>query len=199
MDDVDLVFRALADPTRRALLDELFARDGLVNTLLWEGFGIQGPSWVSHPDYSLWTLIILSIWQFGSPMIIFLAGLRQIPTDMYEAASLDGASTLGGRSGTLGDPQDQRLMSVLRSHADVVLVGSGTVEAEGYGGAAVDEADAAWRVSRGMPAQPRFAVVSWSIGDRVLPYLQGRLRSIGFELQQRRTFGSVVVTEFERA
>jgi multiple sugar transport system permease protein len=71
---------------------QLFARDGLVNTLLWEGFGIQGPSWVSHPDYSLWTLIILSIWQFGSPMIIFLAGLRQIPTDMYEAASLDGAS-----------------------------------------------------------------------------------------------------------
>ena len=71
---------------------QLFARDGLVNTLLWEAFGIQGPSWISHPDYSLWTLIILSIWQFGSPMIIFLAGLRQIPTDMYEAASLDGAS-----------------------------------------------------------------------------------------------------------
>jgi multiple sugar transport system permease protein len=71
---------------------QLFARDGLVNTLLWELFGIQGPSWVSHPDYSLWTLIILSIWQFGSPMIIFLAGLRQIPVDMYEAASLDGAS-----------------------------------------------------------------------------------------------------------
>jgi riboflavin biosynthesis pyrimidine reductase len=79
-------------------------------------------------------------------------------------SSLDGASTLGGRSGTLGDPQDQRLMSVLRSHADVVLVGSGTVEAEGYGGAAVDEADAAWRVSRGMPAQPRFAVVSSRLG-----------------------------------
>ena len=38
-------------------------------------------------------------------------------------------------------------------------------------------------------SEPRFAVVSWSIGDRVLPYLQGRLRSIGFELQQRRTFG----------
>jgi len=71
---------------------QLFARDGLVNTVLWEAFGIQGPSWVSHPDYSLWTLIILSIWQFGSPMIIFLAGLRQIPVDMYEAASLDGAS-----------------------------------------------------------------------------------------------------------
>ncbi|TJW48113.1 MAG: sugar ABC transporter permease, partial [Mesorhizobium sp.] len=42
--------------------------------------------------YSLYTLIVLAIWQFGSPMIIFLAGLRQIPIDMYEAASLDGAS-----------------------------------------------------------------------------------------------------------
>ena len=72
---------------------QLFASDGLVNSILAE-FGIQGPSWISHPSYSIWTLIILSIWQFGSPMIIFLAGLRQIPTDMYEAASLDGASKL---------------------------------------------------------------------------------------------------------
>lgn len=70
---------------------QLFARDGLVNSFL-ANFGIEGPSWISHPDYSLWTLIILSVWQFGSPMIIFLAGLRQIPADMYEAASLDGAS-----------------------------------------------------------------------------------------------------------
>jgi riboflavin biosynthesis pyrimidine reductase len=78
--------------------------------------------------------------------------------------SLDGAATLGGRSGALGDREDQRLMSVLRSHADVVLVGSGTVEAEGYGGAAVVEADAAWRVARGRSPQPRFAVVSSRLG-----------------------------------
>ncbi len=70
---------------------QLFAGDGLVNDFL-AIFGIQGPSWISNPRYSLWTLIVLSIWQFGSPMIIFLAGLRQIPQDMYEAASLDGAS-----------------------------------------------------------------------------------------------------------
>jgi multiple sugar transport system permease protein len=70
---------------------QLFSGDGLVNQFL-ANFGIDGPSWISNPRYSLWTLIILSIWQFGSPMIIFLAGLRQIPTDMYEAASLDGAS-----------------------------------------------------------------------------------------------------------
>lgn len=69
---------------------QIFARDGLVNDFL-SIFGIVGPSWISSPQYSLWTLIILAVWQFGSPMIIFLAGLRQIPQDMYEAASLDGA------------------------------------------------------------------------------------------------------------
>ena len=69
----------------------IFAKEGLVNDFL-SIFGIIGPSWISNPKTSLWTLIILSVWQFGSPMIIFLAGLRQIPADMYEAASLDGAS-----------------------------------------------------------------------------------------------------------
>ena len=49
--------------------------------------------WVSHPDYALWTLILLNVWTFGSPMIIFLAGLRQIPRDLYEAATVDGAGT----------------------------------------------------------------------------------------------------------
>ncbi len=70
---------------------QLFAGDGVVNDAL-AIFGIKGPAWISNPSYSLWTLVVLSIWQFGSPMIIFLAGLRQIPVDMYEAASLDGAS-----------------------------------------------------------------------------------------------------------
>ncbi|WP_136685970.1 carbohydrate ABC transporter permease [Falsirhodobacter xinxiangensis] len=69
---------------------QLFSGDGLVNMAL-EPFGIIGPSWISNPNYSLWTLVALSVWQFGAPMIIFLAGLRQIPADLYEAASLDGA------------------------------------------------------------------------------------------------------------
>jgi len=69
----------------------LFAGDGLVNKGL-AVFGIVGPAWISNPRFSLWTLIALAVWQFGSPMIIFLAGLRQIPQDLYEAASLDGAN-----------------------------------------------------------------------------------------------------------
>lgn len=72
---------------------QLFAADGMINSIL-ALFGIDGPSWISNPRYSLYTLVVLSVWQFGSPMIIFLAGLRQIPTDMYEAASIDGASPL---------------------------------------------------------------------------------------------------------
>jgi multiple sugar transport system permease protein len=72
----------------------LFSGGGLINTFLLWAFGYQGPSWISDPDYALNTLVILSVWQFGSPMIIFLAGLRQVPQDMYEAASLDGAGPM---------------------------------------------------------------------------------------------------------
>jgi multiple sugar transport system permease protein len=70
---------------------KLFESEGIVNQLL-ALVGYQGEAWINNPDYALWTLIILAVWQFGSPMVIFLAGLRQIPTDLYEAASMDGAS-----------------------------------------------------------------------------------------------------------
>jgi multiple sugar transport system permease protein len=70
---------------------QIFGAEGLVNQLLFLTTGIEGPGWVTHPDYALWTLVVLAVWQFGSPMIIFLAGLRQIPQDLYEAASMDGA------------------------------------------------------------------------------------------------------------
>jgi multiple sugar transport system permease protein len=70
---------------------QLFAGDGLLNQAL-ALLGIHGPSWISDPDTALYTLVALSVWQFGSPMIIFLAGLRQIPRDVYEAAEIDGAS-----------------------------------------------------------------------------------------------------------
>ena len=70
---------------------QVFGKDGLVNAFL-AIFGIDAPGWIGHPDYALWTIIILHIWTFGSPMVIFLAGLRQIPDMYYEAASVDGAS-----------------------------------------------------------------------------------------------------------
>lgn len=69
---------------------QVFGADGLLNQFL-ALFGIEGQGWVSHPDYALGTLIVLNVWTFGSPMVIFLAGLRQIPQMYYEAASIDGA------------------------------------------------------------------------------------------------------------
>ena len=48
-------------------------------------------SWVSNPDYSLLTVVALAVWQFGAPMVIFLAGLKQIPQELYDASSVDGA------------------------------------------------------------------------------------------------------------
>lgn len=70
---------------------QVFGSEGLFNQVL-RLFGITGQSWIGNPDTALSTLIALLAWQFGSPMIIFLAGLRQIPTSLYEAAKLDGAT-----------------------------------------------------------------------------------------------------------
>lgn len=69
---------------------QLFGRDGLVNNLLAKA-GIEGMNWISSPKTALYTLIVLAIWQFGASMVIFLAGLRQIPSDLYESAKIDGA------------------------------------------------------------------------------------------------------------
>lgn len=75
----------------------MFAYDGLVNQLLsFLGYQFTGlpTSYVTNPRYALYTLILLLIWAFGSPMIIFLAGLRQIPNELYDAADIDGAGPL---------------------------------------------------------------------------------------------------------
>lgn len=71
---------------------QVFASDGIINQVLMAVFNYEGPSWIANPNTAIYTLVALAVWQFGSSMIIFLAGLRQIPTDMYEAASIDGAS-----------------------------------------------------------------------------------------------------------
>ncbi|WP_425430440.1 carbohydrate ABC transporter permease [Desmospora activa] len=69
----------------------LFGNDGAINALLFF-LGVEQPIyWYQDPISALWTLIFLSAWQFGSPMLIFLAGLKNIPKTYYEAASVDGA------------------------------------------------------------------------------------------------------------
>ncbi|QDG68216.1 sugar ABC transporter permease [Pseudarthrobacter sp. NIBRBAC000502772] len=54
-------------------------------------FGINLGGWVGNPAMTMPMFILLTVWQFGAPMVIFLAGLKQIPADLYEAASMDGA------------------------------------------------------------------------------------------------------------
>ncbi|WP_309127375.1 sugar ABC transporter permease [Microbacterium sp.] len=73
---------------------QVFGADGLINSVILKPLGIEGPSWIANPDTALGTLIILNVWTFGAPMVIFLAGLRQIPSMFYEAAEVDGAGRL---------------------------------------------------------------------------------------------------------
>jgi multiple sugar transport system permease protein len=72
---------------------QIFSQAGLLNQFL-SWFGIHGADWIGDPRYALWTLILLAGWQFGTPMLIFLAGLKQLPRDLYEVAELDGAGKL---------------------------------------------------------------------------------------------------------
>jgi multiple sugar transport system permease protein len=72
---------------------QMFGRNGAINGFM-ETIGLPTMNWIGNPDTALTVLILLIIWQFGSPMIIFLAGLRQIPNELYEAASVDGANRL---------------------------------------------------------------------------------------------------------
>ncbi|TVY03321.1 carbohydrate ABC transporter permease [Cohnella terricola] len=73
------------------LWSNMLGTDGFVNKLL-SYVGIEGKSWIGSPDTALGTLILLAMWQFGASMVIFLAGLKQISGELYEAASVDGAS-----------------------------------------------------------------------------------------------------------
>ncbi|NED98567.1 carbohydrate ABC transporter permease [Phytoactinopolyspora halotolerans] len=72
---------------------QVFGDQGAVNAVL-DRIGIHMGSWIGSPDTALYTLIVLNIWTFGATMIIFLAGLRQIPTEYYQAAAVDGAGKI---------------------------------------------------------------------------------------------------------
>lgn len=67
---------------------------GLVNGLLYD-LGVPSsmlPKWLSDPQWAVPTFVIMSLWQFGGPMLIYLASIQGVPTQLYESAQLDGAS-----------------------------------------------------------------------------------------------------------
>ncbi|MEJ3403849.1 sugar ABC transporter permease [Rathayibacter sp. YIM 133350] len=65
-------------------------QNGLINVVLgW--FGIQGPNWTTDPNWVKPGLVLMSLWTIGGSIVIFLAALRAVPTQLYEAARIDGA------------------------------------------------------------------------------------------------------------
>ena len=69
----------------------MFMKEGIVNRFLGI-LGIPAINWLGMPDTALLTISLLVVWQFGSSTVLFLAGLKNVPQDLYEAASVDGAS-----------------------------------------------------------------------------------------------------------
>lgn len=67
--------------------------NGLVNGLL-QTVGIRGPAWLQDSTWAPWSLVLMSIWGVGNSMVIYLAGIKDIPTYLYEAAVIDGANGL---------------------------------------------------------------------------------------------------------
>jgi multiple sugar transport system permease protein len=63
---------------------------GVLNYLL-SFFGIQGPDWFGNPHWAMPSLIMTSLWGCGQAMVIYLAGLQDVPVELYEVAELDGA------------------------------------------------------------------------------------------------------------
>ena len=69
----------------------LFMKEGMVNQAL-SVIGIPAVDWLGSPKIALVSISLLVVWQFGSSMVLFLAGLKNVPTELYEAASVDGAT-----------------------------------------------------------------------------------------------------------
>ncbi|MGA5068360.1 carbohydrate ABC transporter permease [Streptomyces exfoliatus] len=66
--------------------------DGAAVDRAQQAFGLEAGGWIGDPDRIIYALVALTVWQFGAPMVIFLAGLKQVPRELYEAAQVDGAS-----------------------------------------------------------------------------------------------------------
>ncbi|WP_026550271.1 pyrimidine reductase family protein [Arthrobacter sp. Br18] len=78
-------------------------------------------------------------------------------------AAADGAATSNGLSAGLGNDGDKRIFGLLRRLADIILVGAGTIRAEGYGGSLVDDEGQAWRTARGLAPHPAVGIISGSL------------------------------------
>jgi oligogalacturonide transport system permease protein len=71
----------------------LFMKRGVINGIIGL-IGIPALDWLGDPRFALFTVSLVTVWQFGSSMVLFLAGLKQIPETLYEAARIDGAGRI---------------------------------------------------------------------------------------------------------
>jgi oligogalacturonide transport system permease protein len=69
----------------------LFMREGLLNQLMLS-LHLNPVDWLGDPKYALYTVSLVNVWQFGTSMVLFLAGLKQVPADLYEAGKMDGVN-----------------------------------------------------------------------------------------------------------
>lgn len=93
----------------------------------------------------------------------YAAGRAARSVRMNFVSSIDGAASVGGLTAGLSSPADKRVFGMLRRLCDVVLVGAGTVRAEGYGAMRLDGASVEWRRLNGQADQPVFAIVSGAL------------------------------------
>mgnify|MGYP002531218882 CR=1 FL=1 len=92
---------------------------GVINTILGY-FGIDGPGWIYDKNWALPALIIMSLWGVGGSMLIYLSGLQGIPTELYEAAKIDGA----GKATTLFKITIPMMTSVIFYNLIMGIIGS---------------------------------------------------------------------------
>lgn len=71
----------------------MYTKDGMINTFI-KAFGLAPHNWLGDPKTAIYVLCLLPIWQFGSSMVIFLAALKQVPSQLYEAARIDGCGAV---------------------------------------------------------------------------------------------------------
>lgn len=67
---------------------------GIVNLFIYKVFGVAGPQWLTSQKWVIPSLIMMSLWTTGNNVVIYLAGLKGVPANLYEAAQIDGASKL---------------------------------------------------------------------------------------------------------
>jgi multiple sugar transport system permease protein len=106
---------------------QLFAKEGVISQI-GGVFGIAPRAWLGDPDHALNILILLAVWQFGSSMVIFIAGLKNIPHELYEAARIDGA----GPVRSFGAITLPMLSSVIQFNLVLQLIGGFQAFTQGY-------------------------------------------------------------------